>query len=1006
MKAGNRFGGWRPVLGVVVVGALACSVGVQGGPRVTDGAGARVKGQVKSDVTRLVTGDSARLNSVVAAPGAASLQFYFTPVPALPGTFPGLAYPAGATIVGQKLTVSGGGFISAWNAQISSWDPAQSGNPLLRSFQDKIDALGMMGANAAPPNAGCDLVYPASAEYACQKACVGGAHAGNPCTNNSQCTPGGVCTDPCPGMLGEVGTNCGATVAGFCDWAWQATARADWVMASAPGNFTPAANIVSPTGPIFAGTTNPTFEIFDTGGRFYTGTLTLPVPACCKGVYTVGHVLGDPLSPQTFAQDQAQPPNNIEIAQTVAGQLECQIGDCCTPNACLDGLTLAECNTAGGIFKAGVTCVNPPTTDGCAECPAGPGSAGNAQCEARESPQDACITSTCLPDLSCAHNPKAGWNQATQCCDSATGNVTTPGGCAQCTEAACSLPPNHGSAVCNNTPSGSACTDGNPCTDDACDGNGVCVSTPIVGCVLTPCLSFDLDPSPKEEANCYDAGKITGTAHVGSMTGTVTGGQVRITYDPTCLSYNDITGVSPFDNTVYGPVVDEASGTIFVAVSINFGAQGATGGNFDLLHFSFNKIGNCNSCNLCWSSLNPQNTYLVDNTGNKVTFNTDPTTCTTCSEDIRANNKLTIKVPDNIKTNVDCDHNTAVKNWPAPSVTDSCGTAQLFCRGEHESGLQYSNGIVQGGGEFPIGVSNFCCYAVSNYCGKRAGCEPNTDCDLGPDGRPIGCWTVDVNDETSLDVEIGLGPNSEGTKVADGLTRCIKFSLYESSVQAPVVFEEDITFGGLFEFIGKFTGKIKLGGSGQWDCITAWDQLHTLRSCYRLNPSDCTGGVLHAHFSGDPAFGGNWLIGGNLDGYRKQTGDPVGSQEYTIDIIDWSILVMQYGMNLDPNTPCGTQGPHADINGDGHVGLEDAAYVQNNFLVSSKSCCGAAFLPADIQGRTSITVNELRQMGMGDLAVADLNGDGVVNTDDMTLFMQGARPGSKISHDHKGSGTR
>ena len=146
MKAGNRFGGWRPVLGVVVVGALACSVGVQGGPRVTDGAGARVKGQVKSDVTRLVTGDSARLNSVVAAPGAASLQFYFTPVPALPGTFPGLAYPAGATIVGQKLTVSGGGFISAWNAQISSWDPAQSGNPLLRSFQDKIDALGMMGA--------------------------------------------------------------------------------------------------------------------------------------------------------------------------------------------------------------------------------------------------------------------------------------------------------------------------------------------------------------------------------------------------------------------------------------------------------------------------------------------------------------------------------------------------------------------------------------------------------------------------------------------------------------------------------------------------------------------------------------------------------------------------------------------------------------------------------------------------------------------------------------------
>ncbi|MBI1827617.1 MAG: hypothetical protein HY287_13800 [Planctomycetes bacterium] len=1005
MKAGIRFGGWRPVLGVVVVGALACSVGVQGGPRVTDDVASRTKGKAASDATRLVTGDPAHLNSVVAGvPLGQTLKFYFTPRAALGGTSTG-AYPAGATVVGQVLTVSGGGFNSAWITQLEGWDPGGTGDPLLRSFQDKIDATGFMGANAAPANAGCDLAYPA-ATFACQKTCAGGANVGLPCTTNGNC-PGSTCADPCPALMGESGTKCGGTVALECDWGWQSTTRADWVFAAnAPSDQTPVAAIISPTGPNFAGTVNPGTEIFDSGGKFYTGTLVLPVPACCKGTYTIGHKIDE-----TFAQDQDQPANNILVAAYVAGQLTCQIGSCCTASQCIDGLTLGECVAAGGSaqqYTAGGHCLNPPTTDGCAECPSGPGAAGNAECEAREAPADACITSTCNATLHCDHNPKAGWNQGTQCCDSNTGTVTTPGGCNQCQTAGCTIAPNHGSAVCSNNPAGSSCDDGNPCTGtpntaaDSCDGNGACTGVADPNCVLTPCLTFDLDPSPKEEANCYDSGKITGTAHVGQMTGTVTGGQVRITYDPTCLSFNDITGVSPFDRTVFGPVVDEAAGTIFIAVSINFGATGQTGGNFDLLAFSFDKIGNCNSCNLCWNSINPQNSYLVDNFGQKVSFNTE---CPggTCSGAIRANNKLAITVPNNIKTNVDCDHNTAVEHWTAPSVTDSCGTATLFCRGEHESGLQWSNGVVQTGGEFPIGVSNFCCYAVSNYCGKRAGCEPGTDCQMGSDGRPIGCWTVDVNDETSLDVEIGLGPNSQGTKVADGLTRCIKFSLYTSSVQAPTYFEEDVTFGGLFEFIGKFTGKIKLGGAGQWDCITAWDQLHTLRSCYRINPSDCVDGVLHAHFSGDPAFGGNWLIGGNLDGYRKQPGDPVGSQEYTIDIIDWGILVSQYGQNMDPNTPCGTAGPHADINGDGTVGLEDVAYVQNNFLVSSKSCCGAAFLPADIQGRTSITVNELRQMGMGDLAVADLNGDGVLNVDDMTLFMQGARAGTKVNNGRSGT---
>ena len=41
---------------------------------------------------------------------------------------------------------------------------------------------------------------------------------------------------------------------------------------------------------------------------------------------------------------------------------------------------------------------------------------------------------------------------------------------------------------------------------------------------------------------------------------------------------------------------------------------------------------------------------------------------------------------------------------------------------------------------------------------------------------------------------------------------------------------------------------------------------------------------------------------------------------------------------------------------------------------------------------TEVSVNELRQMGMGDLAGADLNGDGILNMVDITAYMEGQRP--------------
>jgi len=458
--------------------------------------------------------------------------------------------------------------------------------------------------------------------------------------------------------------------------------------------------------------------------------------------------------------------------------------------------------------------------------------------------------------------------------------------------------------------------------------------------------------------------------------------------------------VAPYTNAVYGPIVNESAGTIFLAVGVEFGAGNGPNGNADMACFSFTKIGECNSCQICPLDENPQHTYLTDADGQRITVQAN------CSKSIYDDGDLELVVPGSSKTNVDCDRPTAVEHWAAPSASDTCGNAQVFCRGEHDSGLIYSSDIVNGGGELPIGASSFCCYAVSDgACGSTVGCPPNTTCaDADENGKPDGCWTVTVNDETSLDITVGLSPTSQ-SKPGDNLTRCIKFTLFSNCVQEPTVFSDDVSFGGLFDFVGKSTGKIKIPGSGQWDCITAQDQLHTLRSCYTFGPDDCAGGQLSASFSGDPVLGGNWLIGGNLDGWKKDDPNAAPSLDI-IDILDFGTFVSQYLQDYGfSDTPCGTAGPNADINGDGVVDLDDYAFVSGNFLVNSKQCCCGPQV-AGVTPVTEISVAQLRADGRAELISADLNGDGLLNLADMAAFNQGVRPTTKTSKGGSRAGSR
>jgi hypothetical protein len=505
-----------------------------------------------------------------------------------------------------------------------------------------------------------------------------------------------------------------------------------------------------------------------------------------------------------------------------------------------------------------------------------------------------------------------------------------------------------------------------------------------------------------EGANCFDEGeKISALVHIGAAGSPINGGQLQIEYDPSCVDYQSVACLPPYTTTVYGPIVDEAAGKIFIACGVNpFGKVDGPVGNTDMLLLTFSMIGECNNCDLCFggdlppgdpNSSNPRNTYLVDDGGYKVDIEGQ------CKE-ISENGELVLNIPDNIDTNTDCDVRSALVNWAAPSAKFSCGDANITCRGANENGFTYSQSVVSGGGDLLQGANSFCCYAsAKDKCDQSIGCQGDaTNCPatgLKPNGYMgrEGCWTVDVSDLTSLDIHVQLEP----PVVFGEQERCIEFCLYGPCTEPPYCFEQNVVFGGATNYIGKANDKIKVP-KGKWGCITAQDQLHSLRSC---DIPDCIDGQLQARFKGDPTYGGSWLIMGNLDAWKKN--DPTEDPSLdVIDILDFGKFIASWGTVYEDRKYGCHEGPHADINGDLIVDQADYNFILRNFLVSSKDCCcgpSAADLPP---ARVEVTVDELVQMGEGDLVVADLNGDGVLNAVDMDAFMQGARPAK--SNDRKG----
>jgi len=578
---------------------------------------------------------------------------------------------------------------------------------------------------------------------------------------------------------------------------------------------------------------------------------------------------------------------------------------------------------------------------------------------------DSCVDGVCIGTPT--HDPQQF------CCDPVTGALTERNDGNDCTDDLCD--PATGEVTHVPSAIGTPCDDLSDCTyDDFCDDSATCVGNLIDG---TPCSSdtdcrgqhCDLDTGtcvctdepelclavrpPASGEGCHEVGEeVVVDIELGFSTNVIVGADLFFEYDPSLLRFesivpgNAVDANSPFKLQLFQDV-DELTGTVFYSVGIDLGSVGTQGPTI-LAQARFTALAACQSTELCWLTGNPKRTALSNDRGQGVPFEV----C--CSGPVFINSSnFDFTCPDSAVLNAAPGSPGPVLNWVAPAASSDCQeSVDVSCTATHSDGLDIDF-LIPMGGRFPAGTSTFACTAT-DACGTATTCT----------------WVIEATDQQIVELDLELSPTIDSGQDGTTLERCIEFEFYSNCATEAVRLEQTVEFGPPFNLQGQAIGVQLAVPPGDYQCMTARDPLHSVRAVALM---DVVGDHYFASFRGDPIFGGNWLINGNLDGNG------------VIDVVDFGLFVDYYQTAAAGDTPCGISAIHADFNGDAFVDDRDWQFISDHLdMTDAQSCCTTT---AGAESAISeIGVRELKRRGLDHLIKADLNFDGWLNRTDVELF--------------------
>ena len=352
-----------------------------------------------------------------------------------------------------------------------------------------------------------------------------------------------------------------------------------------------------------------------------------------------------------------------------------------------------------------------------------------------------------------------------------------------------------------------------------------------------------------------------------------------------------------------------------------------------------------------FSSWNGFSSKLSDANGNPVTLGP--------SEDLGAVTRMVTNpsmtaAPANRSFWADANgSNKALVDLADPTAEDACGNAVIVTNNEPSGNL------------YPAGVTTTATYSATDSCGNQA--QRST--------------TVAVAADSLILAKVAMGGSFAASSFTRGLSMSAAGATAGTDSDSRTVTMSSVGSGDSSRAEGDVN--MQLLGSVEWfgGCAELRDPSHSLRTAVSIAGqagSGTHGGrEYNSRYKADARdTSGDYLVVGNIN------------SDTVIDILDFGTFVAKRGLGASVNTDA-SAGVHADLNASGLVDNVDLSFLAVNFFKVDETCSSGF---ASQRPLARIKVSQLRAMGLGDQASADINGDGWVDTTDMSLMMQGAQP--------------